>query len=97
MLCLKPNKHAFHSMIKYANVLICITCAFMNIHELIKKTINNKGKSLKTQTADFIPILSLLHVLISSVLQIDKFIHPVVLYEYYFICIFLKIHEKNIS
>ena len=39
-------------------------------------------------------ILSLLHALISSMLQFDKSIHPVVLYEYYLICIFVKIHEK---
>ena len=38
--------------------------------------------------------MSLFHVLITSMLQFDKSIHPVVLYEYYLICIFLKIHEN---
>ena len=39
-------------------------------------------------------MLSLVHVLISSMLQFDKSIHPVVLYKYYFVCIFMKIHEN---
>ena len=36
----------------------------------------------------------LLPVLISSVIQFDKFFHPVVLYENYLICIFMNINEK---
>ena len=35
----------------------------------------------------------LLPVFISSVIQFDKFFHPVVLYENYFICIFMNINE----
>ena len=34
----------------------------------------------------------MLHVFISSVIQFDKSIHSVVLYELYLICIFRKIH-----
>ena len=64
-----------------------MSCVFMNIN----KNVKNKGKSLKYKQADFIPILSLLHVFISSVIQFDKSIHPVVLYEYYLICIFMNI------
>ena len=47
----------------------------------INKNVKNKEQSLKSQKADFIPILSLLYVVISSVIQLDKSIHPVVLYE----------------
>ena len=36
----------------------------------------------------------LLPVFISSVIQFDKFFHPVVLYENYLICIFMNINEK---
>ena len=36
----------------------------------------------------------LLPVFISSVIQIDKFFHPVVLYESYLICIFMNINES---
>ena len=39
-------------------------------------------------------MLSLLHVLMLSMVQFDKSIHPVVLYEYYLICIFMNIHEN---
>ena len=35
----------------------------------------------------------LLPVFISSVIQFDKFFHPVVLDEYYLICIFMNINE----
>ena len=35
----------------------------------------------------------LLPVFISSVIQFDKFFHPVVLYENYLICIFMNINE----
>ena len=35
-----------------------------------------------------------MNVLISSILQFDEYIHPVVLYEYYPICMFMKIHEN---
>ena len=31
--------------------------------------------------------------LVSSVIQFDKFFHPVVLYENYLICIFMNINE----
>ena len=62
-------------MVKYASYHICIICVFMNIN----KNAKNNRKSLKYKYADFIPILSLLHVLISSMLQFDKSIHPVVL------------------
>ena len=34
----------------------------------------------------------LLPFFISSVIQFDKFFHPVVLYENYFICIFMNIN-----
>ena len=37
--------------------------------------------------------LPLLPVFISSVIQFDKFFHPVVLYENYLICIFMNIYE----
>ena len=40
------------------------------------------------------PILSFIHV--SSVIQFDKSILPVVLYEYILICIFMKIHENSL-
>ena len=36
---------------------------------------------------------SLLLFFIPSVIQFDKFIHPVVLYENYLICIFMNINE----
>ena len=35
----------------------------------------------------------LFHVVISSLIQSDKPTHPIVLYEYFLICIFTKIHE----
>ena len=35
----------------------------------------------------------LLPVFISSVIQFDKFVYPVVLYENYLICIFMNISE----
>ena len=38
-------------------------------------------------------MLSFLHVFISSVIQFDKSIHPVVLNEYYLICLFIKMHK----
>ena len=51
--------------------------------------------------------MALLHVLIESMLQLDRSNHPVVLYEYYLICIFMKMrvnlkktrenHVKTIS
>ena len=36
----------------------------------------------------------LMPVFISSVIQFDKFFHPVVLYENYLICIFMNINEN---
>ena len=36
----------------------------------------------------------LLPVFISSVIQFNKFFHPVVLYENYLFCIFMNINEK---
>ena len=36
----------------------------------------------------------LLPVLILSVIQFDKFFHPVVVYENYLICIFININEN---
>ena len=36
----------------------------------------------------------LLPVFIASVIQSDKFFHPVVLYENYLICIFMNINEN---
>ena len=67
-----------------------ITCVFMNIN----KNAKNKGNSLKYKYTDFTAMLSLLHVLIPSMLQFDKSIHQVVLYEYCLIFIFMKIHEN---
>ena len=64
----------------------------MRIHE-IDETEKNKQKSLK-KIAYFIPILILLHVAKSSVIQFDKYIHPVVPYKFCLICIFTKIHEN---
>ena len=63
----------------------------MNINKNAKKIRENY---YKYKLADFIPILSLLHVLIYSKLQFDSSIHPVVLYEYYLIWIFMKMHEN---
>ena len=63
----------------------------MNINKNAKK----EGKIIKNKkTADFIPILPLLHVLIKSMVQFDKYIHPVIFYEYYLICIFMNIHNN---
>ena len=54
-----------------------------------------KGKPFKHRQTEFIPILSLLHAITSAVIQGDKYIYPVVLYEYYLlICIFMKIQKK---
>ena len=47
---------AFYSMVKYAMYHICIICIFMNIYK--------NAKNMGYKRADFIPILSLLHVLI---------------------------------
>ena len=37
--------------------------------------------------------ISMFYVFISSVMQFDKSIHPVLLYENYLICIFMNINE----
>ena len=39
-----------------------------------------------------IAILSLLHVVMSSVIQFNKSIHPMVLYENYLISIFMNVY-----
>ena len=67
----------------------------MNIKEnlqkwskIIKKNIN---EHISAQNITRPPLLP---VFISSVIQFDKFFHPVVLYENYLICIFMNINEK---
>ena len=35
-----------------------------------------------------------MYVVISNMVQYDKFLHPVVLYENHLICIFIKIYEN---
>ena len=49
----------------------------------INKKVKNKEKSIKHKEADFIPILSLLYVFISSVIHFGKSIHSMILYEFY--------------
>ena len=57
----------------------------------INKNDKRYGKVVKNiKKLNFIPILSLFHVLISTMLRFDKSIHPVVLYEYFIICICMK-------
>ena len=69
-------------MVKNASYRICIICVFMNIN----KTLKNKGTSLYKK--------GLFHPNIVIVAYFDKSIHPVVLHEYYRICIFMNIHEN---
>ena len=68
----------------------------MNINENLqkwskiikKKTINEHISAQNIIKPPLLPIF------ISSVIQFDKFFHPVVLYENYLICIFMNINEK---
>ena len=63
------------------------------------KTYKNEVKSYKTTQMNIFQHKNvikppLLPVFISSVIQFDKFFHPVVLYENYLICIFMNINER---
>ena len=62
------------------------------------KSLKNEVKSLKKNKNIFPPknIIKppLLPVFIPPVIQFDKFFHAVVLYENYFICIFMNINEN---
>ena len=61
-------------------------------------TSNMRGNRKKThKLTDFSPKSILLHVVISSVIQLGKSFYPVVLFKNYLICIkkiFMKIIEK---
>ena len=59
------------------NYLICI---FINTEENFKKIWENYKKANIILT-EFCPKLSLLHVIISSVIQFDKSFHPIVIYK----------------
>ena len=64
----------------------------MNINENFKK----EGKSLEDHTyIDFLQKPSFMYVVISKMIQFDKFFHPVVLYENHLICIFMNIYENS--
>ena len=43
----------------------------------------------------FPPKTSFIYVVISNVIQLNKFFHPVVLYENHLICIFMNIYENS--
>ena len=49
---------------------------------------------MTNKLTDFSPKPSLLHVVTSSVIQFDKSLYPVVLYEKYVICIFMNSCEN---
>ena len=51
---------------------------------------NNKNEHISAQKHHQTTIVA---SFISSVIQFDKFFHPVVLYENYLICIFMNINE----
>ena len=66
----------------------------MNINEnlqkwskIIKNNINEHISAQKHHQTIIVAIF------ISSVIQFDKFFHPVVLYDNYLICIFMNINE----
>ena len=66
----------------------------MNINEnlqkwskIIKNNINEHNSAQSIIKPPMLPVF------ISSVIQFDKFFHPVVLYENYLICIFMNINE----
>ena len=66
----------------------------MNINKNLKNEIKIIKKTIKT---DFSPKLTLNHrccKFLSLVIPFDKSFHPVVLYENYFICIFMNINEN---
>ena len=68
----------------------------MNINENLHKwsKIIKKKKKMNIFQHKNIIKPPLLPVFIYSVIQFDKFFHPVVLYENYLICIFMNINEK---
>ena len=68
----------------------------MNINENLQKWSkiikNNINEHISAQKHHQTTIVA--SFFISSVIQFDKFFHPVVLYENYLICIFMNINEK---
>ena len=78
-------------MVQYANVLIFI---FMNINENLK----NKGEVIKHIINKLILAsthhqTTIVACFESSVIQIDKVFHLMVIYENYAICIFVNVNE----
>ena len=77
-------------MVSNANYLICI---FMDTNENLK----NEGKSLninKLISATNHHQTNIVEYFISLVIQFDKSIHPMALYENYLICIVMNINEN---
>ena len=66
----------------------------MNINETLQKW----SKTIKNNINEHISLqkhlqTTIVAFFISSVIQFDKFFHPVVIYENYLVCIFMNINE----